>query len=91
MIQDGEGVRTSGVAVQGGSFNVEVGPNDTSVEVNAGGTGDISSHEVGSGKSVTIPVPNVPSGTLLFISVGKGSRMRLITIEVIAPPPLGPG
>ncbi len=73
--------------MQGGSFDVEVGPNDTSVEVNAGGTGSVSTHEVGSGKSVSIPVPNVPAGTLLYISVGKGSRTRIIVIEVIAPTP----
>lgn len=87
MIQGGEGIRTSGVAVQGGTFDVEVGPNDTSVEVNAGGNTGVTTHDVGSGKSVSIPVPNVPAGTLIYISVGKGSRMRLIVIEVIAPTP----
>ena len=87
MIQGGEGIRTSGTAVQGGTFNVDVGPNDTSVEVSIGGTGESSSHDVSSGKSASIPVPPVPGGTLLFITVGKGLRARIIVIEVIAPTP----
>lgn len=87
MTQDGEGLRATGVAVQGGSVDVQVGPNDSTVEVSVGGSSNSDSHPVDPGKSVTIPVPPVPQGTLLYISVGKGLRRRLIVLEVIAPTP----
>jgi hypothetical protein len=87
MIQAGEGIRADGIAVQGGSVQVQVGPNDSTVEVSVGGSSDSTSHDVSPGKGVTIPVPPVPQGTILYISVGKGLRRRLIVLEVIAPTP----
>ena len=87
MTQGGEGIRASGVAVQGGSVDVQVGPNDSTVEVSVGGDSESTSHEVGPDKGTTVPVPPVPAGTLIYISVGRGLRRRLIVLEVIAPTP----
>jgi len=84
MMQNGEGIRTDGIAVQGGSIDVQVGPNDSTVEVSVSGSSESSSHNVGPGKAATVPVPSVPSGTLLYISIGKGLRRRLVVIEVVA-------
>lgn len=88
MIQGGEGIRTSGAAVQGGTIEVSVDTGGSSVEVNPGGSGEVTSHEIGDDGTVSIPVPNVPPGTLLYISVGKGPRMQIVVVEVIAPPPV---
>lgn len=85
MLQGGEGVKAPGVATQGGSIDVSVGPNDDSVEVHAGGQGQ--THQVPPGKKVTVPVPPVPPGTVLTITVGKGLRTRILYVEVIAPSP----
>lgn len=87
MSQGGEGIRTSGVAVQGGAFNVEVGPNDSTVEVSASGSSTSTSHDVEPNKTASIPVPAVPAGTVLMVTVGKGARARTVIIEVIAPTP----
>jgi hypothetical protein len=84
---DGEGVRAPLSAPQGGSFTVELGPNDSTVDIVLTGGGKVASHSVTPGKEVTLPVPPVPGGTLIFISVGKGSRRRYHVIEVVAPAP----
>ncbi len=84
MIQDGEGVRA---VQQGGSVSVEVGPNDSTVEISTAGNNDTTSTRVEPNKTATVPIPDVPGGTLLLITVGKGSRRRTILVEVIAPPP----
>ena len=83
MIQGG-GTRTTGTAVQGGTVTVNVGPNDSSVEVSVAGSDDTTSHDVEPNKDASIPVPNVAPGTLLVITVGKGLRARVLLVEVIA-------
>lgn len=83
-MRQGEGVRTTGTATPGGSVTVNVGPNDTSVEVSAAGSDNTKTHDVEPNKDATIPVPEVPPGTILFITVGKGLRARVIEIQVIA-------
>jgi hypothetical protein len=70
--------------VQGGTVTVNVGPNDTSVEVSAAGSSNTTTHDVEPNKDATIPVPNVPPGTIVFITVGKGLRARVLAVEVIA-------
>jgi hypothetical protein len=87
MMQDGEGIRVSGAATQGGSITVNVGPNDSTVEVGVQGTSGHTTHPVPGGKDTAIPVPPVPAGTILIVKVGKGARMRRIEVEVIAPGP----
>jgi hypothetical protein len=66
---------------------VNVGPNDSTVEVSVSGTGSTSSTDVPPGKTVSVPIPDVPGGTFLFVTVGKGARRRTIIVQVIAPPP----
>ncbi len=82
--QGGEGVRAVSPVVQGGTIEVDVGPNDTSVEVSTGSLPGTTVHKVTPGKRASIPVPNVPGGTILSVSVGQGARARVVLIEVIA-------
>lgn len=82
--QGGEGVRAVTPVAQGGTIEVDVGPNDTTVEVSTGNLPGTTVHRVASGKRASIPVPNVPGGTILSVSVGKGARARVVLIEVIA-------
>ncbi len=82
--QEGEGIRTTGAVVQGGTMTVEVGPNDSTVEVSVGSSEQTQSIPVPPGKTAVIPVPNVPAGTVLWVSVGKGLRRRTILVEVVA-------
>ncbi len=80
-----QGVRSASTAVAGGSMQVDVATNDDTVEVSAAGSGNVTSHPVPPGRRVTIPVPPVPPGTILFVSVGRGLRARVIQGEVTAP------
>lgn len=86
-MRQGEGVRAAGAVVQGGYVSVDVGPNDSTIEVSAAGSDKTQSHSVTPNKTATFPVPQVPPGTILFITVGKGLRARVIEVEVIAPSP----
>lgn len=85
--QEGEGIRATTPVFQGGTIDVDVGTNDSTVEVSAGAGTETKTHNVPPGKRASIPVPDVPGGTILWISVGKGLRRRTILVEVIAPPP----
>jgi hypothetical protein len=87
MSQGGEGIRVTGVAPVGGSITVNVGPNDTSVEIGPTGSSNTSRHEVEANKDVEIPIPSVPAGTILIVTVGKGARKQRIQVEVVAPSP----
>ncbi len=87
MTQHGEGIRTGGVVVQGGTMQVEVGPNETTVTVGDGANGAVTSHPVAPGKTATLPVPSVPAGTIIEVTVGKGARRRLILVEVVSTGP----
>ncbi len=68
----------------GGTVTVEVGPNDSTVEVKDGDPNHSKSYDVEPGKTAQIPVPNVPPGTVLLIRVGRGARARLLMVEVVA-------
>lgn len=86
MIPQGDGaLRVNGPAMQGGSIRVDVGSNVDSVEVSAGSAAETSRHDVEPGKTNEIPVPPVPAGTVLWISVGKGLNRRVVLVEVLAP------
>jgi hypothetical protein len=83
----GEGLRAPLVVVQGGTFTVELGPNDSTVVVVLAAGGVAATHSVTPGKQVTLPVPPVPGGTILCLVVGKGAHRRYHVMEVVAPAP----
>jgi hypothetical protein len=83
MLQNGEGIRGPAVAQSGGTIEVEVGPNDTTVEVSTGNAAETTSHDVTPGKTASIPVPTLPGGGVIWITVGKGVRRRTIIVEVV--------
>jgi hypothetical protein len=63
---------------------VDVGPNDRSVQISSPSGGGTTSVPVAPNKTAEIPVPDVPPGTVLHITVGKGNRMRIIVVVVVA-------
>jgi len=84
LIQNGEGIRVPTTVVAGGTMTVNVGPNDATVEVSVAGSEQTASHTVPANKDVAIPVPSVPGGTVLFVTVGKGLRARTIEVLVVS-------
>lgn len=84
--QGEEGIQAPSTAPAGGTVDVSVGPNDSSVEVSSATSDDVTSYDVSPGKTVTIPVPNVP-GAIISVSVGKGFAKRIIYIEIVATSP----
>lgn len=84
MTQDGEGIRTTATAVAGGQITVNVGPNDTTVEISIAGSDKVDSLPVPPNKDAVVTVPLVPPGSFVLITVGKGLRKRVILVEVIA-------
>jgi hypothetical protein len=85
MSAQGPGLRTAPVVVSGGFITVEVGTSAQTIEVNTGAPGETTSYPVGPDRTVRIPVPNVPGGTVLLISAGRGKRASYVLVEVIAP------
>jgi hypothetical protein len=83
----GDGVRSSSTASAGSSVTVNVGPNDSSLNVVNNSTGDSSSQNVTPGKDTSVTIPNVPPGTIILIEIGTGLNKRVFMIEVIAPGP----
>lgn len=81
------GINSPSVVQAGGSIVVSVGPNDNFVEVKDSYTGTTTSHKVEPGKDITLPVPNLPGGTIIQIRVGNGSRSRSKLVEVISTSP----
>lgn len=86
MIQ-GKGVIGSSTVPQGGTITVEVLTGDAAVSVSTGGIGDTQTFPVSSDRTVTIPVPTLPGGTLVTISVGSGLKKQYLLVEVVAPGP----
>ena len=85
--QNGEGIRADGPVSPGGTIEVDVGPNDSTVQVSDGTAQGTKSFRVTPGKRSSIPVPLVPPGSQLSVTVGKGLRRRTVLVEVIAPSP----
>lgn len=79
----GGGIRGPSVATAGGTIEVEVGTNDPSVEVVVPGAGVAGSHPVMPGKKAVVPVPHVPVGTVLLVTVGRGLQKRVLLVEVV--------
>ena len=87
MIPQGTGgVSGPGTASQGSSVTVSVSSGDASVTVSTSGAGS-TTVPVPPGGVVKLPVPNVPPGTVLVVSVGKGNRKSIHLVEVIPPAP----
>jgi hypothetical protein len=42
---------------------------------------------VSPGKDTSVPVPNVPGGTVLSIQIGTGINAKTLIVEVIVPGP----
>ena len=82
MPQGRPGIRGPNTAPSGGSVDIEVSFNDPTVEVSLGGA-ETTSYPVGPDKKATIPVPPVPPGTILYVSIGKGLRRKVLLIEVV--------
>lgn len=80
----GAGLKGPTTALQGGTITVEVVTSDAFVQVSAGAPGDALHFRVPTDRTVVIPVPAVPPGTILQISVGRGLRRRAILVEVVA-------
>lgn len=86
-MQQGEGIRVTTVASQGGSITVNVGPNDDQVTVGVLGESSSKTYDVPGNKDVEIPVPDAPPGSVVVVRVGKGSRARRIAVTIVAPSP----
>lgn len=83
----GEGLRGPHQVAPGGTLSIDIGPNDTTVEVSSSGGGTIYTYAVVPGKQADIPAPPVPEGTILIVTVGRGARRRKHIVEVVAPAP----
>lgn len=77
----------TGVATPGGTITIEVAGNDQQIDVRNPTTGEVTRHAVPPGKSVTVPVPAVPVGSVLVVRAGRGRRASWLVIEVVAPSP----
>jgi hypothetical protein len=87
MIQGGDGARVQGTATPGGTITVNVGSNEPSVEVNEAGSTGSTSIPVEPNKDTPIPVPPVPPGTVLFITIGRGANAKTFEVLIVAPGP----
>ena len=64
-------------------MKVETGDPSVTVKAPSGST----TQPVPPGGGVTIPVPDVPPGSVIIVVTGKGLRKTIHYIEVIAPGP----
>lgn len=84
--QGGPGLRAPGAAPVGGSVPVQVGTGGGTVESNTGSPAT-RQHPVGADGRATVPLPPVPPGTVVAITVGRGLQQKVILVEVVAPGP----
>jgi len=84
-VQGGEELKGPSTAPAGGTIEIQVGPNETTVWVSSG-VGDLTGYTVPPSKKVTIPVPPTP-GEPLLVTVGRGLDKRSIIITIVAPSP----
>lgn len=87
IAQGDEGIRVSPFATPGGTVIVNVGANDTVVEVCVSGSREGFVYQVQRDKDTAIPVPPVAPGSTLIVRVGKGARRRRAVVVIVAPGP----
>lgn len=75
-------LRVTGTPTAGGSVRVEVACNETTVEIGVVGARDVRTVTVGPDGIAEVPIPDVPSGTTLVLSVGRGARRHLVVLTV---------
>ena len=73
-------------AVSGGQITVDVGPNDQQITITST-SGETLTVKVAPGKTTSIPVPNVPSGSILTVRIGTGRNSRVVLVEIIGTGP----
>lgn len=82
MCQGDPGIRGPGAAAPGGTIDVEVGGNEPFIDVSLGG-GSIGRYPVDPNGKATIPLPQVPAGTVVFVSAGRGLRRAILLVEIV--------
>jgi hypothetical protein len=83
----GGAIECDGSVVQGGTITITVGPNDTTLDIKQTDGPILVSIPVTPGKTVTLPVPSVPTGASLTIRLSNGERRRARVVEVLQPSP----
>ncbi|MCA8978067.1 MAG: hypothetical protein KDC98_25295 [Planctomycetes bacterium] len=81
-LPQGGGLRGPQTATPGGSITVNVGPNDSSIQVTDPTTQNTTTHKVEPGKDTTIPMPNAPGGTMVRVQIGKGLNAQFLVVEL---------
>lgn len=71
----------------GGTITITVGPNDTTLDIKQIDGSTLATLPATPGKSITIPVPHVPSGSALVIRLGDAQRKRAKVVEILQPSP----
>ena len=69
--------------VPGGTITINVGPNDSTIEVTDPTTQKSTSYKVEPGKDTTIRLPHAPGGSFVRIQVGNGLHAQFILVELI--------
>jgi hypothetical protein len=77
-------LRGPSTVAAGGSITIDVGSSGHAVAVTAPAQGT-TRHRVPPDKRVVIPVPNVPVGSVILVTVGDGPLQQGLWIEVVAP------
>lgn len=80
-------INAPAVVTQGGSIDITLGSNESTIDIKDSHTGEVTTMKVPPGKDITLPVPNLPGGTIIAIRIGNGARSRTIFVEIIAPGP----
>lgn len=82
--QDPGGIRGPQTGTPGGSITVNVGPNDSSIQITDPVTGTTTTIKVQPGKDTTITLPNAPGGTIVHIQIGTGANAHFLLVELIS-------
>lgn len=76
------GLRAPAAVPSGGTIPVDVGTPGGILDVHAPG-GPVARVPVKPGRTARIPVPPVPPGTVLLLTVGTGANRRIVLVEVV--------
>lgn len=75
-------LRVTGSATAGGTVQVDVGDNSSTITVRCNGVN--TEHTVPPGKTMPLALPNVPAGTIVTILSGNRPR-RAVALEIVSP------